>query len=370
MLVLKNLLRRKARSLLSLMGVAIGVAAIIAFNAIGQGFKRGLDQYFRESDAHLLVVNRTVQDPAFSRVKKEELDFVRGLSGVKHVSVTTFSIAAPRGLKVKSGMPALLLFGRTPGDPLLDKFKSRTKGGLIQKDDEIMLGSMTAENLKLGPGDALELFGRTFRIVGVHTSDVAFERVGAIISNSVLQEQLKMGEAAAIAFVYLHPGVDLEQVRRAVEEKYSHLSAIQTQEFTMYYNQLEYIDWFVWVISLVSVAVGGLGVLNTMLMSVNERTREIGTLRAVGWSRARVLRLILSEGTAISFAGGLGGLVGGWLGAEVLIRWAPRDFLSTRYSPELFLLALTTAVVLGFFGALYPAWQASRLSPIEALKYE
>jgi putative ABC transport system permease protein len=83
-----------------------------------------------------------------------------------------------------------------------------------------------------------------------------------------------------------------------------------------------------------------------------------------------VLRLILGEGLAISAAGGVAGLVAGWAGAEVLIRWAPRDFLSTWYSVGLFAVALAVALGLGFAGALYPAWQASRLSPIEALKYE
>jgi len=115
--------------------------------------------------------------------------------------------------------------------------------------------------------------------------------------------------------------------------------------------------------------VGGLGVLNTMLMAVSERTREIGTLRAVGWSRGRVLGLILAEGTLISSLGGLVGLGAGTLGAEVLIHWAPRG-LDTLYSPMLFVEGFAIAVALGFAGALYPAWQASRLSPIEALKYE
>jgi putative ABC transport system permease protein len=106
-----------------------------------------------------------------------------------------------------------------------------------------------------------------------------------------------------------------------------------------------------------------------MLMAVSERTREIGTLRAVGWSRGQVLRMILTEGLAISIVGGVLGLALGAFGAETLIQWAPRG-LDTRYSGLLFVQGFAIAVALGFFGALYPALQASRLSPIEALKYE
>jgi putative ABC transport system permease protein len=206
--------------------------------------------------------------------------------------------------------------------------------------------------------------------VGVYKSGVTFETGGVVVSNAVIQRTLKMPGTVAMAWLYLKEGADKEAVQRAVEQRFPSLSAIRTDEFTDFYNQLEYIDWFVWIISLVSVAVGGLGVLNTMLMSVSERTREIGTLRAVGWSQAMVLKLILSEGVAISVLGGLVGLAVGTSGAELLIQLAPPGFLSTKYSGQLFGIAMAVAVGLGFVAALYPAVRASRLSPIEALKYE
>ncbi len=372
MLVLKNLLRRKVRTLLSILGISIGVAAIIAFNAIGQGFKRSLDRYMKDTGAELVVVNRMMQDPAFSRVKKEEQDFVRALPEVEHLSLGTFTFASPRGLKVKSkgAMPALLIFGRTPGDRILDKFKKTVKGRVIEREGEIMVGSIAAENFGIRVDDTLELFDQPFKVVGIHESSVPFEKVGAIVSNSVVQKQVNMGESCAMAWVYVKPGADWSKVKEAVETRFTQLHAMRTEEFTNFYNQLEYIDWFVWVISLVSVAVGALGVLNTMLMSVSERTREIGTLRAVGWRQAMVLHLILSEGVTISVVGGLAGLGAGTAGAEALIRLAPSGFLTTHYTPQLYAIAMLVAVGLGFVGALYPAVRASRLSPIEALKYE
>src|SRR4029077_21157731 len=95
-------------------------------------------------------------------------------------------------------------------------------------------------------------------------------------------------------------GVDWKLVRDAIESKAVNLAAINTRDFTQYYDQLDYIDWFVGIVSLISVIVCGLGVLSTMLMAVSERTRESDTLRAVGWSRGQVLRLILAEGLLIS----------------------------------------------------------------------
>jgi ABC-type antimicrobial peptide transport system permease subunit len=369
-LALKNLLRRKVRTLLSVFGVAIGIGAIVAFHAIARGFKEGLDQYFRESGADLMVLDKTVQDPAFSRISKEQQDFVRAMPEVEHLSRGTFTIAAPRALRMRQSMPALLVFGRTPGERLLEKHRTRLEGRLIERDDEVMVGSVAAEYLGVKPGDPLTLFGREFKVVGVYGSGVSFETVGAVVPNEVVQQQLGMGDKIAMGFVYLRAGADWRAVKAAIEKEFGRLSVIRVEEFGAFYGQLEYIDWFVWIVSLVSVVVGALGVLNTMLMSVSERTREIGTLRAVGWSRGLVLRLILAEGALISAVGGLVGLAVGAVGAEVLVRWAPQGFLEARFSGGLFAQAFAVALALGFAGALYPAWAAGRLSPIEALKYE
>ena len=372
MLILKNLLRRRTRTLLSLLGIAIGIAAIIAFNAVARGFKESLDRYMHSSGAEMLVVNRAAMAPEYSRITKEEIDAVAAVEGIDHVSPGTFTIIAGRVLqKVKPGtkLKFLTVFGRVPGHRLVEKFRPGLDGRLMKAEDELLLGADAARDLDLKRGDALTLLNRTFTIVGIYQSDIKFESAGCVVPSSTVQQELKMGSSIGLAFLYLKPGTDWKKVRDSIEERCANLAAIQTSNFTQYYNQLDYIDWFVWIVSLVSVIVGGLGVLNTMLMAVSERTREIGTLRAVGWSRGQVLRMILSEGIVISVVGGALGLVMGSAGAETLIQWAPRG-LDTRYSALLFIQSFGIAMALGFFGALYPAFQASRLSPIEALKYE
>jgi putative ABC transport system permease protein len=353
-----------------MLGIALGITAIIAFNAIAHGFKDSLSQYMRESGAELIVVDKTVQDPAFSRIGKEEQAFLKSLPEVEHLSRGTFSIASPQALRVRAGMPALLVFGRSQGERLLEKYRPLMQGRLIESDSEVLLGLIAANNLGLKVGDTFVLFDRPLTVVGTYESGVAFENVGVVVSNSVVQTQLRMGDSIAMGFLYLRKGADWKKVKGFVEQKYPNLTAFRSQDFGSFYRQIEYVDWFVWVISLASVAVGGLGILNTMLMAVVERTREIGTLRAVGWSRALVLRLVLGEGVVISAAGGVLGLGLGMLAAELLIRWAPHGFLDTRYSAALFAEAFIVALVLGLIGSLYPAWQASRLSPIEALRYE
>jgi putative ABC transport system permease protein len=366
MLVLKNLARRKIRTTLSVLGIAIGVAAIIAFNAIGDGFKASLNQYGQATGADLIVLTRDVPAAEYSRLTKAEVDWIAEHPRVKQLGDVTFYISKAEGL------PALFLFGRRPDQLPIQRYRNADlRGRLVDRDDEIMLGYLAAENMGKQVGDRVTLFdGLRFEVVGIYKVGVPWENVGAVISSRVIQQKLRMGDAVQMGLVYLHDPKQRDTAIREIEERFPHLTAMKSEEVASNFENLEYIDWFVWVVSLVALLVGGLGVLNTMLMTVNERTREIGTLRAVGWSRMRVLRLILSEGTLISLVGGLIGMVVGYVGAELLIRWAPAGYLGTAYAPRLFLQAMAVAMGLGFLGALYPAWRASRLSPIEALKYE
>lgn len=366
MLVLKNLLRRKIRTTLSVLGIAIGVAAIIAFNAIGDGFKASLNQYGQATGADLIVLTRDVPAAEYSRLTKAEVDWIAERPRVKQIGDITFYISKAEGL------PALFLFGRRPDQLPIQRYRNpELEGRIVENDDEIMLGFIAADKMRKKIGDTVGLFdGLKFKVVGIYKVGVPWENVGAVISSRVIQKKLKMEDSIQMGLVYLRDPRERDLAIREIEAQYPHLTAVKSEEVASNFENLEYIDWFVWVVSLVALLVGGLGVLNTMLMTVNERTREIGTLRAVGWSRMRVLRLILSEGMLISLVGGAIGMVVGYVGAELLIRWAPAGYLGTTYTVALFVKAMAVAIGLGFVGALYPAWRASRLSPIEALKYE
>ncbi len=125
------------------------------------------------------------------------------------------------------------------------------------------------------------------------------------------------------------------------------------------------------VVSFLALVIGSLIVANTMWMSVNARTREIGILRAVGWSRRRIMAMILIESAGVGLiACALGCLLG--VGLAELTTWMPmfRLFSSPVYDAVPFLTALAVAVVLSIGGGAAPAWRASRISPVEALRYE
>ena len=118
-----------------------------------------------------------------------------------------------------------------------------------------------------------------------------------------------------------------------LQAAFPRLRVLPTAFLASGFEQLAYIDAFIWVISLAALIVGAIGVLNTMLMSVSERVREIGTLRAFGWPRAMVMRLILGEGLVTSLLGGVGGSLLGVVGAELLMKMVPQGILEPLYGP-------------------------------------
>jgi putative ABC transport system permease protein len=142
-------------------------------------------------------------------------------------------------------------------------------------------------------------------------------------------------------------------------------------EFASEMPDMENISAVLGSISFLAILVGGVGVLNTMLMAVMERTREIGVLRAMGWNRWRILRMIMTESLTLGLIGGALGI-----GMAFLLYFGFNSvpiysgLLTARWEIDTFIRAISIAVFLGLLGGLYPAFRATRLHPVEALRYE
>ena len=160
------------------------------------------------------------------------------------------------------------------------------------------------------------------------------------------------------------------KVRDEINNKVDALRAIKSADILQRHKEVEFFEKFGLVISLIAALAGAIGILNTMTLTVYERTREIGLLLAVGWSRMRVLSNVMLEGLALSVLGGLAGVAFGYLEVQVARSSFGLDGLSGDLNVTRSLHALALAFGIGFLATLYPAVRAALMTPIEALRHE
>ncbi len=238
-----------------------------------------------------------------------------------------------------------------------------------------MLGTVLAKNLGKGVGDTLSLYeGEDFRVVGVYRSSNVFEEGAMVIPLAQLQRLMQREGQVTGLSVILDRSADqatLERVRRQVEALAPALHAMTTDEHVKSLTEIQLAKAMSWLTATVALVLGTFGVMNTMVMAVHERTKEIGILRAIGWRRWRVARLILLESVILSLVGAiLGGVGAGLLVRLLTLVPTVNGLIDGRIPPVVLAYALAVALLVGLFGGLLPAYRASRMLPTAALGYE
>ena len=369
-MILKNLLRRKVRTLLTMAGIAIGVAAIVALGTLAEGLAAGYSALSGGSGADLLVAQADAVDIVFSAVDEEVGTTLANLAGVEEVSGMVYAFAATEG------MPYFIVFGYEPSGFAIQHFKIVEGEGLTDRATRhggrpLILGRAAADDLDKEVGDTLRLYETTYRIVGIYETGAPFEDGAAVVLLDDAQDLSKHPRQVNAFLIKLRDIHDAERVRQRIEGRFSDLTATLSSDFVEEQDWLAMIQSFTRAVALLAVLIGGVGVMNTVLMSVFERTREFGTLRALGWHPRQVLSMVLGESLALC---GLGGVVGTVLGMVMV--WAVKQvplastILATSVSPPLFAQSIGVALALGLVGGTYPAWRASRLLPVEAMRAE
>jgi putative ABC transport system permease protein len=210
-----------------------------------------------------------------------------------------------------------------------------------------------------------------YRVVGIFETGLAYEEVAVVVSLRDAQVLTGRPRQVMMYALKLANSGEAERVRDDLREGFPGVDFSLTAEFSESLNDFETLSSMVQQISSLAVFIGGLGMLNTMLMSVLERTREIGVFRALGWRRRQVLVMVLGEALVLGVVGGVVG-VGVGLGLTRLVTLIPGLFgsIDPVYPPELFFQALAVAGAAGLVGGLYPAWRAAKMHPAGALRYE
>ena len=368
-IALKNLLRRPLRTALTLCGVGVGIAAFVALVGFSRSFEEQWLKLYESSGTDLAVVQKTFLNT-----------FVDESVGEKLRSLPAVAVADPMIVNLMDLTPEVnaLVFG-WPANSFEMEGLTLLEGRRFRDDQpEVMLGEMLAENLGKKAGDFMDIQGASFQVVGVYRGGSALEAGAAVLPLRQLQKLSDLGGKVTAFHVHLRKDSQGEldpqrvlEARAAIEAALPGLKAVPAITRARNNQLVALARSMAWGTSLIALFIGALGIANTMAMSVYERTREIGILRALGWKRRKVLILIQLEAAILGLGGGLFGIAFGWSALQLLAALPQTASIVSASLPILVLPeALGIAVLAGLIAGALPAWRAAQLSPVEALRYD
>ena len=363
-MILKNLTRRSVRSGLTLLGIAIGVAAVVALGSIAEGITSNFALVVGGSSNDLLITQAEAMDPAFSSIDETVGERLLAVPGVERVEPGVYTwVTTP-------GLPFFLLFGYEIGSTAMGHYRI-VEGKPVSGPGQMVIGRRATESIDISVGENLRIHGTPFRVVGIYETGQGIEESGGVVTLEDAQTAAQFERKVSLYEIGLRRGDDTDATIERIESLDLELKVSKTSERESNQQYEQMMQGFAWGIAAIAIFIGGLGMMNSMVMSVLERTREIGTLRALGWSRWRVLWIILGESMALSAAGGVVGVLMG-IGLAKLAGAVPGMgvLLQGVFTPAIIIQGLVTALVLGLVGGVYPAWRAAGLRPVEALSYE
>ncbi len=395
-IALRSLAANPLRSLLTMLGVIIGVGAVVAMVAIGQGARQAITEQVESLGSNLLTVFAGTQQfggiATTGQVRTLTLEDAEAIQEeVPNVTGVSAELQRPAQVVFREQNVFTQVSGVTPQFPAVRSFHPAA-GSFISDADMrrrarvAVLGQTVAGELfpDTDPlGQQIKIRGVTFTVIGIMEPKGAtgfFDR-DDIVFVPLTTAQRRLFGVDYVRTIYMQvtsPGAmpDAQAALADLLRQRHRLGPTRDDDFSVR-SQADVLQAFTGVsrtmtlllggIAAVSLIVGGIGIMNIMLVSVTERTREIGIRKAVGARMRDILVQFLIESVALSVSGGIVGILLGVVGSRLITRLAG---WATLISPQAVLLAFSFAVAVGVFFGLYPAQRAARLDPIEALRHE
>jgi len=408
--VASSLLRNKLRSFLTMAGIAWGVASIVLIVAMGQGFKIGQRDRFRQLGENIVIVfnGRTEKQAGGLRAGRRIRLNYQDVQGIRTECYLVRQVVAELQTTARAVTPwnggTFSVMGVEPAYASIRSIpvdRGRFLGAEESERAErvAVLGDNVRKQLfgerPVGPGDRLNLNGLPYRIVGLMPAKTQNSSYNGLDSDKIYVPYSAMVRDLPPSDANFHPGIvsdliytpaSLEQFADARRQVLRLLarnhqfdldddSAVHVwdtvENARLVDNIFTSMTAFLGAIAAVTLTLGGVGVMNIMLVSVTERTREIGLRKAVGATRMRILIDYFLEGVMLAGLSGLGGWAGAY-GIAAAVNRLPKQemFGGLPVDGNTTGLAFGALALVAVASALWPAWRAANLTPVEALSYE
>jgi len=407
-IAIRSVLANKLRSSLTMLGIIIGVGAVITLMSVGSGAQAAITSTFEKMGTNVLYVMSTSAEgggmmavqygnmtPTLTLDDAKALESVRSVAAVAPVNENYVEVTAGGESKVA------IIHGASPEYQQVYNYSIASgeffsDRNIASRSNVVVLGSGVAEDLFGSDepvGQAVKIKGKRFTVIGVlepkggaimgvSLDDIVVTPI-TTFQTRLFTQQTARGENAVQTIALTVASADaIDNVKGEVETILRHrhrIAADEDDDFAvvsmeqmlgMFQQVLGIFTIVLGAIASISLLVGGIGIMNIMLVSVTERTREIGIRKAVGAKRRDILLQFLLEAAMLSLVGGGIGIIGGWLVSKVISLVDIGGItIHSVVSPDIVILAVSVSVFIGLASGIYPAMRAARLNPIDALRY-
>lgn len=368
--MIRNPFRNKTRSFLAIVGIAIGIATIVALGVITASLEESTQTTLQEGTAEItaMPLGSSMMGGASGSLNESYVDELKNISGVKQTAgLLQVSITDPTG----TGPGAITVYGMNFKDLELEGINSINGSAYNDNNREVIVGKSIMDSENYTIGDNITILGEQYKIVGTYETGSMFTDGAIYTGLETLQNDSNSQDEVSTVAVKVDDNTTVETVNNNIQNKYNDtLSTITSDEMEKTTeNMMSVVNAATTAIEALAIIIGGVGVINTMMMTVFERTREIGVLKSVGWTSRKVLTMIMGESIVLTIISGIIGTILGLLAVVILFNITGGDMTLT-YNIGIFIRAFAVALIVGILGGLYPAIKASRLAPTEALRYE
>ena len=366
--LLRDLWSKRARSIALMLAVAFAIMIIVTLQVTSNGLEQSAASVISIGKADITVAQKNVSDVLSSSIDQGELARIRAVPGVRRAIGV---LVETEHLNAKT--PLFIEIGIAPQDQA--PFGVHVVAGhpyAPTASNQMMLGWRAAANFGLRVGSYFPANGTWNRVTGIYSTGNSYGDSGAMFPLPALQAYNRLPSTVTLAFVQDAPGASAAAVASRIAYRLPELTTIRTaSQFGQADRNLIYLKAAVTASTILAVLVGAVIVGNAMYLSVIEETRELGLLRAIGWTRRRMVNFLFGEGFILTLAGATLGVALSF--AVTAILQALPDLagvLHADYTAAAFGTALLTAVAMTVLGGLYPTARAARLEPLKALSYE
>ena len=367
-LIIKNVVQRKVRTMLTICGIALGIFALVVMGAMSENFGQTFEKSMSLTSEKIRVFAESgIFGGGLSEHKVSDVRRVAGVEDAYGVLVTLFD-------EDQFGMSGKQVLGVPPRKSrnVLEPVELKAGRFLTAGDTyHTVVGKNIAGEYGLDVGSTLELNEKMFTVVGIMEYTGSIFDSYATIPLDTAQDIYNAETSITYIFVEPAPGVDAELLSKRIELSVKGVNTISPNELKEQAGQSLLIFSVVTISSAILAAIiGGLSVMNTMLMSVAERTREFGILKAMGAETKDIILLTLGEAALLGVIGGVLGIVTGGVAAYALNSWlASKGIILFTITYRLLIVAMLFATLIGMASGAYPAYRAASMSPMEALRH-